>query len=156
MLERLAHAILRHRTIVLVTGWLALTAFGGFAAPHAVDRLLTTFSIPGSSAYKANQQVVKAFGNGDQQPTRRRVPTTPRATSPRCPPCSTALRAGAGRQPGCAGQLVLQHEEIGHLRVEGQAHDVRRDLSRPARPGSAAAAPSRQRSARSPRRRSRG
>ena len=67
MLRRLAGVVLRHRTIVLVA-WLALTAFGGFAAPHAVDRLLTTFSIPGSSAYKANQKVVRAFGNGDQQP----------------------------------------------------------------------------------------
>ena len=67
MLRSLARVVLRHRTIVLVA-WLALTAFGGFAAPHAVDRLLTTFSIPGSSAYKANQQVVKTFGNGDQQP----------------------------------------------------------------------------------------
>jgi putative drug exporter of the RND superfamily len=67
MLRRLAGLVLRHRTIVLLT-WLALTAFGGFAAPHAVDRLLTTFSIPGSAAYKANQQVVHTFRNGDQQP----------------------------------------------------------------------------------------
>ena len=67
MLRRLAHVVLHHRTIVLVA-WLALTVFGGFAAPHAVDRLLTTFSMPSSSAYKANQQVVKTFGNGDQQP----------------------------------------------------------------------------------------
>ena len=67
MLRRLAGLVLRHRTIVLVA-WVALTAFGGFAAPRAVDRLLTTFSIPGSSAYKANQQVVHTFGNGDQQP----------------------------------------------------------------------------------------
>jgi RND superfamily putative drug exporter len=67
VLRRLAGVVLRHRTSVLVA-WLALTAFGGFAAPRAVNRLLTTFSIPGSSAYKANQQVVHAFGNGDQQP----------------------------------------------------------------------------------------
>jgi putative drug exporter of the RND superfamily len=67
MLRRLAGIVLRHRTVVLIV-WLALTAFGAFAAPHAVNRLLTTFSIPSSSAYKANQQVVRAFGNGDQQP----------------------------------------------------------------------------------------
>ena len=67
MLERLAHLILRHRKLVVVV-WVVLTAIGGFAAPHAADRLLTTFSIPSSQSYQHNQQIVKTFGNGDQNP----------------------------------------------------------------------------------------
>ncbi len=67
MLRRLAHVVLHHRKIVL-GAWILLTIFGAFAAPRAVNRLLTTFSIPGSSAYQANQQIVKTFGNGDQRP----------------------------------------------------------------------------------------
>jgi RND superfamily putative drug exporter len=67
VLRRLAHVVLHHRKIVL-GAWILLTIFGAFAAPRAVNRLVTTFSIPGSSAYQANQQIVKTFGNGDQRP----------------------------------------------------------------------------------------
>jgi RND superfamily putative drug exporter len=67
VLRRLAHVVLHHRRIVL-GAWILLTIFGAFAAPRAVNRMLTTFSIPGSSAYKANQQIVRTLGSGDQQP----------------------------------------------------------------------------------------
>ncbi len=39
--------ILRHRKLVVAI-WIVLTMIGGFAAPSATSRLLTTFSIPGS------------------------------------------------------------------------------------------------------------
>ena len=67
MLERLAHTILHHRKLV-VGAWVVLTAIGGFAAPHAADRLLTTFSIPSSQSYQHNQRIVETFGNGSQNP----------------------------------------------------------------------------------------
>jgi RND superfamily putative drug exporter len=67
LLRRLAHLVLHHRKIVL-GAWIALTAVGAVMAPRAVDRMLTTFSIPGSSAYKANQQIFKTFHNGDVRP----------------------------------------------------------------------------------------
>ena len=67
MLESLAHTILRHRKLVVAV-WIVLTIIGGFAAPKATSRLLTTFSIPGSSSYQNNQKIVKTFGNGDQNP----------------------------------------------------------------------------------------
>src|SRR6266705_850722 len=67
MLTKLGTLVLRHRKIV-VGIWLVLTAFGAFAAPRATNRFLTTFSIPGSASYQANQQIVKTFGNGDQPP----------------------------------------------------------------------------------------
>ncbi len=67
MLESLAHTILRHRKLVVAI-WIVLTLIGGFAAPRAVDRLLTTFSIPSSKSYQNNQQIVEEFGNGSQNP----------------------------------------------------------------------------------------
>ncbi|HLK42416.1 MAG TPA: MMPL family transporter [Thermoleophilia bacterium] len=67
MLRKLAMFVLAHRRAVIGV-WLVLTVFGGFAAPMATKRMLTTFSIPGSSSYQANLQIVKTFGNGDQPP----------------------------------------------------------------------------------------
>src|SRR5690349_8128673 len=67
LLGRLARIVLHHRTVVIGT-WVVLTLIGAFAAPRAVNRMLTTFSIPGSSAYQANQQIVDTFHNGDQPP----------------------------------------------------------------------------------------
>jgi len=67
VLRKLAMFVLAHRRAVIGV-WLVLTVFGGFAAPMATKRMLTTFSIPGSSSYQANLQIVKTFGNGDQPP----------------------------------------------------------------------------------------
>ena len=67
MLRRLAHMVLGHRYHVVAL-WLVLTVLGGIMAPRAVNRMLTTFSIPGSKTYQANQQIVRTFHNGDQPP----------------------------------------------------------------------------------------
>ncbi|MFN2468834.1 MAG: MMPL family transporter [Gaiellaceae bacterium] len=67
MLARLAHLIIRRRRAVLVA-WLLLTAFGVFSALKVSERWLEQFSIPGYSAYEANQRTLKAFGNGAQAP----------------------------------------------------------------------------------------
>src|SRR5437764_2177913 len=67
MLGRLARFVLRHQWPV-VGVWIVLTAVGVVTAPLAVNRMLTTFSIPGSKTYQANQQIVKTFHNGDQPP----------------------------------------------------------------------------------------
>ena len=48
--------------------WLALTIFGAFSASQVSKRWLESFTIPGYSAYEANQRMVKAFGNGAQAP----------------------------------------------------------------------------------------
>ena len=67
MLERLAHLIVRRRRIVIGV-WLVLTLFGAFAAGQVSKRWLTQFSIPGYSAYEANQRTLHTFGNGEQAP----------------------------------------------------------------------------------------
>src|SRR4029453_5869214 len=66
-LARLARLILRHRRIV-VGGWIALTLLGVFAAGQVSKRWLEQFSIPGFSAYEANQRTLHTFGTGEEAP----------------------------------------------------------------------------------------
>jgi RND superfamily putative drug exporter len=67
VLARLAHLV--HRRRLLVVGiWFLLTAFGVFATGRVADRWFESFSIPGYSAYEANQQTLKTFGTGEQSP----------------------------------------------------------------------------------------
>jgi putative drug exporter of the RND superfamily len=67
VLERLAHFVIRRRRWV-VLAWVALTLFGLFATTRLSDRWFESFSIPGYSAYEANQRALKTFGSGEQAP----------------------------------------------------------------------------------------
>src|SRR5436853_1837713 len=58
---------MRHRRLV-VGAWILLTIFGAFSASKINKRWLDQFSIPGYSAYEANQRTLKVFGNGAQAP----------------------------------------------------------------------------------------
>src|SRR5437773_12419654 len=66
-LGKLAHLTARHRRKVIVA-WLVLTLFGAFAASQVSKRWYQSFSIPGKSAYEANQRTLKAFGSGVRPP----------------------------------------------------------------------------------------
>src|SRR5881392_2988655 len=67
MLARLAHVIVRRRRAV-IGAWLVLTLFGGFSAGQVSKRWFESFSIPGYSAYEANQRTLKTFGSGETAP----------------------------------------------------------------------------------------
>jgi putative drug exporter of the RND superfamily len=67
VLARLAHWIVRHRRLVIGV-WIVLTVFGAFSAQQVSKRWLTQFSIPGASAYEANQRTLHVFGSGAQAP----------------------------------------------------------------------------------------
>src|SRR5213596_1301935 len=67
MLERLAHLVTRHRRKVIVA-WIALTLFGAFAAGQVSKRWFQSFSIPGKSAYEADQRTLQKFGTGIRPP----------------------------------------------------------------------------------------
>ncbi len=67
MLARLAHLVARRRWYVIGI-WLVLTVFGGFAAGQVSKRWYQSFSIPGKSAYEANQRTLKTFGVGVRPP----------------------------------------------------------------------------------------
>jgi RND superfamily putative drug exporter len=67
MLARLAHWIAHHRRLVIGV-WIALTLFGVYSAQAVSKRWFQSFSIPGYSAYEANERTLKAFGIGEQAP----------------------------------------------------------------------------------------
>src|SRR4051794_1790155 len=67
VLARLGHVVHRRRRIFIVA-WVALTIFGVFSAIQVNKRWLEQFSIPGFSAYEANQRTLQTFGNGAQAP----------------------------------------------------------------------------------------
>ncbi|MEZ5101774.1 MAG: MMPL family transporter [Thermoleophilia bacterium] len=67
MLAGLARFLIGHRLLVLGV-WLVLTVVGLFATQQVADRWLEQFSIPGYSAYEANQRTLAAFGSGEQAP----------------------------------------------------------------------------------------
>jgi RND superfamily putative drug exporter len=67
VLARLAHTVAHHRRAVIIA-WVVLTLFGGFAAGQVSKRWYQSFSIPGKSAYEANQRTLKAFGSGVRPP----------------------------------------------------------------------------------------
>src|SRR3954451_6250151 len=48
--------------------WLVRTAFGAYSAGQVSKRWFESFSIPGYSAYEANQRTLKTFGTGEQAP----------------------------------------------------------------------------------------
>src|SRR5438067_3349432 len=67
MLAQLAHLIVRRRRLVLAA-WVVLTLFGAFSAQQVSKRWFESFSIPGYSAYEANQRTLHRFGSGEQAP----------------------------------------------------------------------------------------
>jgi putative drug exporter of the RND superfamily len=67
VLARLAHVIVRRRRLV-IGAWIALSLFGAFSASQVSKRWFQSFSIPGYSAYEANQRTLHRFGTGQQAP----------------------------------------------------------------------------------------
>jgi putative drug exporter of the RND superfamily len=65
--ERLGHFVIRRRRWI-VGVWIFLLFFGFFATSRLGDRWFESFSIPGYSAYEANQRALKTFGSGEQAP----------------------------------------------------------------------------------------
>jgi RND superfamily putative drug exporter len=63
----LARFVIRTRWLVIVA-WVILTVVGMFSAAKLSDRWFQSFSIPGYSAYEANQRTLAAFGSGEQVP----------------------------------------------------------------------------------------
>ncbi len=66
-METLARATIRGRWLFVVA-WLLLTVAGAMAAGKLADRWFEQFSIPGYSAYEANQRTLETFGTGRQFP----------------------------------------------------------------------------------------
>ncbi len=135
MLAGLAHIVMRHRRLVIGV-WIALTLFGVFAGSQVSKRWYQSFSIPGKPAYESNQRTLEKFGTGIRPPDRRGLPLERRRDDGRTRrQFKTAMKnaANAASMPGSrtlgAHELVLHDERQPDVRLEGQAHDVRGDLS---------------------------
>src|SRR5919199_5982579 len=96
-LARLAHLVARRRFVVIGV-WVALTLFGGFAAGQVSKRWYQSFSIPGKSAYEANQRTLKAFGTGVRPPNVVVFHTSGDAT--KSDAIKQAMRRAAATMPG--------------------------------------------------------
>ena len=90
MLARLAHVIARRRWYV-IGAWLVLTVFGMYSASQVSKRWFQSFSIPGYSAYEANQRMMKQYGTGERAPNVVVFHTSGDATK------SDAIRAAVDR-----------------------------------------------------------
>jgi RND superfamily putative drug exporter len=97
VLERLAHIVIRRRRWI-VLAWIALTLFGLFTTTRLGDRWFESFSIPGYSAYEANQRSLQTFGNGEQAPLVAVFRTTGDATKAKG--ITKAIEKAASVNPG--------------------------------------------------------
>jgi RND superfamily putative drug exporter len=55
--------VLRHK-LAVVAFWIVGLAAGVFASSHLSGRLSGQFALPGAPSYKANQQILRIYGNG--------------------------------------------------------------------------------------------
>jgi putative drug exporter of the RND superfamily len=97
LLGRLAHFVARNRWKV-IAAWIVLTLFGGFAAGQVSKRWYQSFSIPGKSAYEANQRTLKAFRTGVRPPDVVVFHTAGDAT--RSAAIRAAMKRAAAAMPG--------------------------------------------------------
>ena len=93
----LARFVLRRRRAIVFV-WIALTLLGAYSANAVSKRWLEQFSIPGYSAYEANQRTLKTFGTGEQAPLVAVFPSDGDVT--KAPGIKTAIAVAAGQNPG--------------------------------------------------------
>src|SRR5437763_7565496 len=89
------------RRRVVIAAWVVLTLFGAFSAKQVSKRWFESFSIPGYSAYEANQRTLKTFGSGEQPPLVA-VFTTPGKDVTTVPGIQRAIEAGVKQIKGPA------------------------------------------------------
>lgn len=97
MMERLTHLVVRRRRTVIAASIL-LTLFGAFSAKQVSKRWLEQFSIPGYSAYEANQRTLKMFGSGEFPPLVAVFSAAGDVT--KTPGIEAAIAQAAARNPG--------------------------------------------------------
>ncbi len=75
-IARLAHFVLAHRRLVMVT-WLVVFLAGAAGASHVSKRLSVDFSLPGQPGYETAKKITHLYGNGGQEPPSIAVITAP-------------------------------------------------------------------------------
>ncbi|MGZ4333389.1 MAG: MMPL family transporter, partial [Gaiellaceae bacterium] len=109
MLARLAHVVSRHRRKVIFA-WVALTLFGAFSASQVSKRWYQSFSIPGKSAYEANQRTLKTFGTGIRPPDVVVFHTSGDATKNAA--IAAAMKRAAAATPGARSSSYFSTHDL--------------------------------------------
>src|SRR5919197_742404 len=103
----------RLRTAPVIGVWLVLTLFGGFAAGKVSKRWYQSFSIPGKSAYEANQRTLKAFGTGVRPPNVVVFHTSGDAT--KSDAIKRAMERAAATMPGARTSSYFSTVSLGYV-----------------------------------------
>ena len=101
--------VLRHK-LAVVPFWIVVLAGGVFASSHLSGRLSGQFALPSAPSYKANQQILRIYGNGGDG--------YPEVVMVTLPPGDAAASAAGRVALGRASSAVAA---IGGLRVAGYA-----------------------------------
>jgi putative drug exporter of the RND superfamily len=126
----LARLILRHRYVV-IGAWLVLTAFGAFSAQQVSKRWFESFSIPGYSAYEANQRTLKAFGSGENAPLV--VVLTAKGDVTKTAGVRRAIDAAVRANPGARSSSYFTTHSDSY--VSRDRHTTFAEIFRPGTPG---------------------
>src|SRR5438128_6567634 len=108
---RIARIVIRHR-LLIVGIWIVLTIVGMASAAKLSSRWFQSFSIPGYSAYEANQRTLKTFGSGEQVPLVA-VLQKPDGDITKVPGADKAIAAAAKAVPGSrVGSWFETHSDM--------------------------------------------
>jgi putative drug exporter of the RND superfamily len=130
VLERVAHLVIRRRRWI-VLAWIALTLFGLFSTTRLADRWFESFSIPGYSAYEANQRTLKTFGNGEQAPLVAVYRSNGDVTKEKG--ISTSIAKGAAVNPGSRTSSYFSTGSNAY--VSNDRHTTFAEIYPPGQPG---------------------
>jgi putative drug exporter of the RND superfamily len=109
-MARLARFVIRHRKLV-AGAWVLLAVVGIFSAMRLSDRWFESFSIPGYSAYEANQRTLETFGSGEQAPLVA-VLQSPNRDVTRVPGVERAINATSSVVKGRTGSWFDTHSDM--------------------------------------------
>jgi RND superfamily putative drug exporter len=90
--------VIARRRWYVIGAWIVLTLFGGYASGAVSKRWFQSFSIPGKSAYEANQRTLKRFDVGIRPPNVVVFHTSGDATKD--PAIPAAMKRAAAISPG--------------------------------------------------------
>jgi putative drug exporter of the RND superfamily len=124
----LARLILRHRRLVVVA-WLLLTIFGAYSAGQV--KWFESFSIPGYSAYEANQRMLKDFGSGENAPLV--VVMTAKGDITKTTGVEQSINAAVGANPGARSSSWFTTHSDAYLSKD--RHTTFAEIFRPGTPG---------------------
>ena len=127
-MTRLAHLIIRRRKTVIAL-WFVLTVIGAAAAGQI--KWFESFSIPGYSAYEANQRTLKDFGNGLNTPLV--VVVTTKGDVTKAPGVEKAIQAAVEANPGARSSSYFSTGSSTYVSKDG--HTTFAEIYRPGTPG---------------------